>query len=75
MREVTEYVSAYARGRYCSNLVRVDAESIKLRDGTEIFTTSLYAELSDADQRHWDSILDGWFSMLDLLRARIASTG
>lgn len=75
MREVSDYVNTYARDRYGHNVVRVDAESIKLRDGTEIFTTSLYAELSAKRQHHWEPILDDWFSMLDLIRARIANTG
>ncbi len=75
MCDKSEFVEAFVRRHYSTELLDVDANCIRLINGTEIFTYSLYVELDRTCDAQWASVVEHWFSMLDLIRARIADTG
>ena len=68
-------MESYVRAHYGPEAVCVEANRFTLTDGTEIFPTRLYAELSVSPEVDWLNIIEQWLLMLDLVRARIAGTG
>lgn len=75
VEDAMKAVESHLRARYGLDVIADDGLHVTLSDGSEMFLTSLYAELALASAKDWPIVIDDWFTMLDLLRARIADTG
>lgn len=72
MAEAQDLVAELARQRYGSGLIHVDADSITLSDGSQLFLAKVLAELAPAPAADWSTIAEGWLAAFDLFRQRIS---
>jgi len=72
--EAIDLVHQLARHRYGNDLNSVDAESITLSDGSQLFLAKLLVEMAGGPEANRAAVAEAWFGAFDAFRQRISQS-